>query len=73
MTSEEELASAVAGCEGLIVSIAPITRRVIESATALRVIGKHGVGTDNIDIQSVKENNIQKYLSLLPFDQLRFS
>ena len=58
-TSEGELVSAVAGCEGLIVRIAPITRRVIESATALRVIGKHGVGTDNIDIQSVKENNIR--------------
>ena len=41
---EEELASAVAGCEGLIVRIAPITRRVIESATALRVIEKHGRG-----------------------------
>ena len=48
-TSEEELVRAVADCEGLIVRIAPITRRVIESATALRVIGKHGVGTDNID------------------------
>jgi D-3-phosphoglycerate dehydrogenase len=35
-----------------------ITRRVIERAYALKVIGQHGVGVDNIDVQAATENGI---------------
>lgn len=58
-TTEDGLIRDLADCEGLIVRVVPITRRVLENAPTLRVIGKHGVGTDNIDKEAAKEKNIR--------------
>lgn len=35
-----------------------ITRRVIEKAPGLEVIGQHGVGADNIDIEAAAEQGV---------------
>jgi len=40
------------------VRTAPFTRESIEAAHALRVIGRHGVGVDNIDLQAATEKGI---------------
>src|SRR5215207_7063671 len=46
-----ELAEAVAGADGLIVrSETKVTAELLESAGRLRVIGRAGVGVDNIDV-----------------------
>ncbi|MGI6129792.1 MAG: hydroxyacid dehydrogenase [bacterium] len=45
--------------EGLIVRTMPIPRDLIDNAPNLRVIGKHGVGIDNIDISAATEKGIQ--------------
>lgn len=46
-----DLADAVRDCEGLIVrSETKVTSELLESATSLRVIGRAGVGVDNIDV-----------------------
>jgi D-3-phosphoglycerate dehydrogenase len=37
----------------------PITRAVIEAAPALRVIAKHGVGVDSVDLAAAKEKGIR--------------
>lgn len=44
--------------DGMVVRVLPCTREVIEAAPNLRVIGKHGVGVDNIDIAAATERGI---------------
>lgn len=44
------LKEAIADVEGVLVRVAPMSKEVIEAGRNLKVIGKHGVGTDNIDI-----------------------
>jgi D-3-phosphoglycerate dehydrogenase len=49
--SKEELAGALKDCEGLIVrSETKVTAELLDSAGSLRVIGRAGVGVDNIDV-----------------------
>ncbi len=47
---KQPLGEAVAGVQGVLVRVAKLSAEVIQAAKRLRVIGKHGVGTDNIDI-----------------------
>lgn len=49
------LKEAMADVEGVLVRVAPMSREVMEAAPKLKVIGKHGVGTDNIDIAAATE------------------
>ncbi len=57
--SEDELAEAIRGYHGLVVrSGAKVTNRVIEAADSLRVIGRAGIGVDNIDIESATKRGI---------------
>jgi D-3-phosphoglycerate dehydrogenase len=51
--SGADLAAAVKDCEGLIVrSETKVTAELMDAATRLRVIGRAGVGVDNIDVPS---------------------
>ena len=52
------LKEAVADVDGILVRVAPMSREVLEAAPGLKVIGKHGVGTDNIDIPAATERGI---------------
>ena len=45
-------------CDAFIVRAGPCPRQLIEAAPRLRVIGKHGVGVDNIDIPAATERGI---------------
>ncbi|MDB5810926.1 MAG: hydroxyacid dehydrogenase [Betaproteobacteria bacterium] len=36
----------------------PLTRRVLEAATHLKIIAKHGVGVDSVDIEAATEHGI---------------
>lgn len=57
---DHTLKKAVAGCDALLVrSYAQVTRDVIEHAPRLRVIGRGGVGLDNIDVEAARESGIQ--------------
>jgi len=56
--SEEELIAALDGCDGVIVGVDPLTRRVLHSAKQLRAVAKYGVGTDNIDLVAAAELDI---------------
>jgi D-3-phosphoglycerate dehydrogenase len=48
--SEDELVQAIGEFDGLIIrSASKVTKRVIEAANNLKVIGRAGIGTDNID------------------------
>ena len=44
--------------DAIIVRSAPVTAEVLEKATRLKVIGKHGVGYNNVDVEAVKKKGI---------------
>ena len=57
--SEDELVACIPGFAGLVVrSETQVTARVIEAAAALEVIGRAGVGVDNIDVAAASERGI---------------
>lgn len=55
---EAELAEKIKDAEALLVRILPITRELMESAPNLKIISKHGVGVDNIDLEAAKKLGI---------------
>ncbi len=57
--SEDELVAAAPGVHAMVVrSATKVTRRVIEAAKELRIIGRAGVGIDNVDRQAATENGV---------------
>jgi D-3-phosphoglycerate dehydrogenase len=57
--SEDELVEAARDAHALVVrSATKITRRVIEAAPQLRVIGRAGVGVDNVDLSAATERGV---------------
>ncbi len=48
--TEDEMAAYVVGMEALIVGDDPVTHRVLDQASALKVISKFGTHVDNIDV-----------------------
>jgi len=57
---EERLIELVRDVDAIIVRSKPrVTRRVIENAPKLKVIGRAGVGLDNIDLEAAKERGIK--------------
>jgi D-3-phosphoglycerate dehydrogenase len=57
-TSIPALREAMADVDGVLVRVAPMTRELFDAAPRLKVIGKHGVGVDNIDIPAATERGI---------------
>ena len=56
---ESELIQSIEGCEALIVrSQTKVTKRVIEAANSLKVIGRAGVGIDNVDVEVATKHGI---------------
>ncbi|NJE05342.1 hydroxyacid dehydrogenase [Thermococcus sp. M36] len=57
---EERLIGLVGDVDAIIVRSKPkVTRKVIEAAPKLKVIGRAGVGLDNIDLEAAKERGIK--------------
>jgi D-3-phosphoglycerate dehydrogenase len=57
--SPAELREALTDCAGLVVrSETKVTADLMDSATALRVVGRAGVGVDNIDVPAATERGI---------------
>ena len=54
----ENLKSIIPDCDGLSIRTAKLPSEVIELGKKLKVISRHGVGYDNIDLKSSKKNNI---------------
>jgi len=57
-SSVEIVCKEIKGIHAAIVRTAPFTREIIECADKLEVIGRHGVGVDNIDIKAASERGI---------------
>ncbi|MFC1641948.1 phosphoglycerate dehydrogenase [Myxococcota bacterium] len=57
--SEAELADAIGVYEGLIIrSASKVTARVLEAAVNLKVIGRAGIGVDNVDVPAASRRGI---------------
>jgi phosphoglycerate dehydrogenase-like enzyme len=51
------------GIEGAIIGIEPISSEVISKLPSLKLISKYGVGTNNLDLDAIKKNNVTLSLS----------
>jgi len=57
--SEDELCGVIGDYDGLVIrSATQVTPRVIEAAERLRVIGRAGIGVDNVDIPAASRRGI---------------
>jgi D-3-phosphoglycerate dehydrogenase len=50
--SEDRLIELLAGIDGAVVGVVPLTARVLEASPRLKVVSMHGVGVDHIDLQA---------------------
>ncbi len=56
---EAELAATIPGFDGLVIrSGSKVTAKVIEAATTLRVVGRAGIGVDNVDVPAASKRGI---------------
>lgn len=55
---EKELLELIGGIDAVIVGLDEVTARVIDMADRLKVISKHGVGVDNIDLEAASKKGI---------------
>src|SRR6266705_489306 len=56
---KEKLAAAIDGCEGLAIrSATKVTAKLLEHAKGLKVIGRAGIGVDNVDIAAATARGI---------------
>ena len=57
--NEDELAQKIKGYDALMVrSQTKVTKKILDSADKLKIVGRAGVGVDNIDIESATQNGI---------------
>lgn len=57
--SEDELAAVIGEFDGLVIrSNSKVTARVIEAATNLKVVGRAGIGVDNVDVPAASRRGI---------------
>jgi D-3-phosphoglycerate dehydrogenase len=56
--NEKELLKIIKDIDGIIVGTDNITSEIIKSGRNLKIIAKHGIGLDNIDLKAATENSI---------------
>lgn len=57
--SEADLLGAIPGCVGWLAGVEPITDRVLQAASGLKVISRNGTGTDNINLPDARARGIK--------------
>ncbi len=56
--TEEQLIARIADADALVSGTEPVTANVLAAAPRLKLIAKHGVGTDNIDLAAAKQRGV---------------
>lgn len=56
--TEEEMIDILQGIQGAIVSIDPLTRRVLDTARDLKVVSRTGVGYDSVDVKAATDHGV---------------
>ena len=57
-TESNFLKSKIKDCDGVTIRTSKLSGDIIHAASKLKIISRHGVGYDNIDLKSSKEKNI---------------
>jgi D-3-phosphoglycerate dehydrogenase / 2-oxoglutarate reductase len=57
-TSEENLIKVLPNFDGCSLRVSKLTSKIMSACKNLKVISRHGVGYDNIDLSYIKKNNI---------------
>lgn len=55
----EDLAMLAVDVDGILTCWSPVTRKVVEASSRLRVISRLGVGLDNIDVEAARESQVE--------------
>ena len=56
--SEENLLKIIHQYDGVTLRVSKLSNKVLSKATKLKVISRHGVGFDNVDVSYLRQNNI---------------
>ncbi len=59
LPTEDELIAMLPGCAGHLAGVEPITARVLDAATDLKVISRNGTGVDSIDLAAARARGIR--------------
>lgn len=57
-TAQEDIIRQAQGCAGILIRSARITAEIMDALPGLRVIAKHGMGVDNIDVAHASKKGI---------------
>ena len=57
-TSEDNLIKVLPNYDGCSLRVSKLTKKIMSSCKNLKIISRHGVGYDNIDLYYIKKNNI---------------
>lgn len=57
-TAEDEIIRQAQGCSAILVRSASITAKIMNAIPTLRVVAKHGIGVDNIDVDAATKKEI---------------
>lgn len=55
---EETIIREAADCDAILIRSAKITKNIIKSIPNLKVVAKHGIGVDNIDVKAATEKGV---------------
>lgn len=58
INDDNEIINYLGNTVAIIAGLEPITEKVINSAKNLKVIAKHGIGVDNIDLNAARQRNV---------------
>ncbi|MDF2676466.1 MAG: hydroxyacid dehydrogenase [Bacillota bacterium] len=56
--NEDSIIKEAQECDAILVRSAKITDNIVNNLPNLKVVGKHGIGVDNIDVDSCTKNNV---------------
>ena len=62
--SPENVARGVAGADAVVVRTTPLPRETLERADHLRIVSRHGVGTDNVDVAYLSSRKIPMAIAI---------
>ena len=54
----EALRAQIADCDAILLRTAQVTRALMEAAPRLKIVAKHGIGVDNVDVEAATELGI---------------
>lgn len=56
---ETAIISLIGDCEGVILGVDPLNKKVIEAAPKLKAVSRYGVGLDNVDLEECQKRHIK--------------